>query len=127
LQNLKHKLTTILIAAILLSSIATATTLVSAHNPPQNILTSSFIHVAPNPAGIGQTVTVGFWLNQPPPTANGPYGDRFTNMTVKITMPDGTSKTLGPFTTDDTGGTYTTFTPDKQANTPSKCSSADRL
>ena len=113
MQKKKIILSTLL-ATILVLSISTTIQFApdaSAHNPPQNILTSSFIHVAPNPAGIGQTITIGFWLNQPPPTANGPYGDRYTNMTVKITMPDGTTKTLGPFTTDDTGGTYTTFTP----------------
>ena len=51
------------------------------------------------------------WLGQPPPTANGPYGDRWQNITLKVTFPDGTTKTLGPFTSDDTGGTYTPFTP----------------
>ena len=104
----------ILIAAILTISIGASTTLLpnaSAHTPPWQILTSSFIHVAPNPAGLGQTVTVGFWVNEPPPTASGPYGDRFGNMTVKVTHPDGTTETLGPFTSDDTGGTYTTYSP----------------
>jgi hypothetical protein len=104
----------ILIAAILTISIGTSIALLpiaNAHTPPWQILTSSFIHVAPDPAGLGQTVTVGFWVNEPPPTASGPYGDRFGNITVKMTLPDGTTQTLGPFTTDDTGGTYTTITP----------------
>ena len=39
----------------------------------------AFVNVAPHPAGLGQTVTVGMWLAQPPPTANGPYGDRWMN------------------------------------------------
>jgi len=106
----------ILIATILIISIGasiTQTPSANAHSPPWNILSSSFIHVAPNPAGLGQTVTVGFWVNQPPPTAAGPYGDRFGNMTVKITHPDGTTEKIGPFTSDDTGGTYTTYTPTK--------------
>ena len=105
----------ILIAAILTISMGASTTLLpnaNAHTTPWQILTSSFIHVAPDPAGLGQTVTVGFWVNEPPPTA-GPYGDRFGNMTVKVTHPDGTAETLGPFTSDDTGGTYTTYTPNK--------------
>jgi hypothetical protein len=37
-------------------------------------------------------------------------------MTVKITQPDGTTKTLGPFTSDATGGTSTTFVPDQLGN-----------
>ena len=104
----------ILIALLLTISMGTSMVLLpnaSAHNPPWQILTTSFIHVAPNPAGLGQTVTVGFWVNEPPPTASGPYGDRFGNMTVKVTKPDATTETLGPFTSDDTGGTYTTYTP----------------
>ena len=32
-------------------------------------------------------------------------------MTVKVTLPDGTTTTLGPFTADDTGGTHTEYTP----------------
>ena len=105
----------ILIAAILTLSIASTTLFenTSAHSPPLNILTSSFIHVAPDPIGLGQTVTVNFWVNQPPPTANGPYGDRFGNMTVKVTQPNGKTETLGPFTSDDTGGTYTTYAPNQ--------------
>ena len=114
MKKFKDKIGTFLIIAILVFSTAASTMLlqnVTAHNPPQNILTSSFIHVAPDPIGVGQTATINFWVNQPPPTANGPYGDRFGNMTVKVTMPDATTQTLGPFTSDDTGGTFTTFTP----------------
>ncbi len=110
----QNKILAIAIAILLSSSIATSVTLLpltNAHTPPWQIQTSSFIHVAPDPTGIGQTVTVGFWVNEPPPTASGPYGDRFGNMTVKVTHPDGTTETLGPFTSDDTGGTYTTYTP----------------
>jgi len=114
MQNLKNKSMAILIAAILTISMGTSIAILpnaSAHSPPWQILTSSFIHVAPDPVGLGQTVTVGFWVNEPPPTASGPYGDRFGNMTVKVTHPDGTTETLGPFTSDDTGGTYTTYSP----------------
>ncbi len=112
MQNLRSKTMAIMIVAILaVSASVTLFPNTKAHTPPWQILTSSFIHVAPNPAGVGQTVTIGFWVNQPPPTASGPYGDRFGNMTVKMTLPDGTTQTLGPFTSDDTGGTYTTIAP----------------
>lgn len=83
----------------------------NAHYPAWNIPTFSFCSVSPNPIGVGQTARVNFWLGQPPPTANGQYGDRWQNLTVKVTHPDGTTETLGPFTSDDTGGTYTTYTP----------------
>ncbi|HKM59593.1 MAG TPA: hypothetical protein VJY36_01835, partial [Candidatus Bathyarchaeia archaeon] len=76
-----------------------------------SIPTIAYINVGTNPDGIGQAVNIGFWLNAPPPTASGPWGDRWTGMTVKVTLPDGTSTTLGPFTSDDTGGTHTQYTP----------------
>ena len=78
------------------------------------------MNAGPNPAGIGQTLTLGFWLNAPPMTANGPYGDRFNNMTITVTKPDGTTQTLGPFSTDDTGGTILISRPPNSAPTLSR-------
>ncbi len=83
----------------------------NAHNPPFQIPTYAFISAQPNPVGVGQQVSLNFWLDKVPPTANGPYGDRWQNYTVKVTSPDGTSKTLGPFTSDDAGGAFTYFVP----------------
>jgi len=76
-----------------------------------HIPTYSFINVYPNPAGIGQTVTVNFFLSTPP--ENGAQGGVPTNMSILVTYPDGTTKSLGNgnFTGDQTGGTFTTFTP----------------
>jgi hypothetical protein len=88
----------------------------NAHTPAWNIPTYSFIVVSPNPIGVGQTVNVNFWINQPPPTASNIYGDRWQDMSVKVTKPGGTTETLGPFTSDASGGTYTTFTPDVVGN-----------
>jgi hypothetical protein len=119
MQKLKSKAMAVLIAALLTFSMTASMILIpsaNAHTPPWNIPTIAFINVAPNPAGLGQTVTVGFWLNQPPPTANANYGDRWTGLTVLVTKPDGTTTTLGPFTTDDTGGTFTTYTPSSLGN-----------
>ncbi len=113
MQNLKSKTLTILIAAILTISIGTSIAFMpnaSAHTPPLQIQQFAFINVAPNPAGLGQSVTVAFFLNAPPWTAGGPYGDRFLFM-VNVIKPDGTNDTLGPFISDDTGGTSTHYTP----------------
>jgi PQQ-like domain len=89
---------------------------VKAHTPPWIIPTYAYINVDPNPVGAGQTAFVNFWLDKVPPTANGAYGDRWENFTVTITDPDGNKQTLGPFTSDDAGGSHTTFTPDKLGN-----------
>jgi hypothetical protein len=58
------------------------------------------------------------FLNLAPPTAGGTYqgvviGDRWAGFTITITAPDHHQTTLGPFTSDATGGTYTTFVPDQ--------------
>jgi hypothetical protein len=83
----------------------------NAHDPPWQFPTYSFISVAPNPIGVGQTVNVNFWVNLPPPTASGQYGDRWENMKVTVTKPGGSEETIGLFTSDATGGTVTTYTP----------------
>ena len=55
-------------------------------------------------------------MAEPPPTAAGSYGDRWENLKIIITKPDGTTETLGPFISDDTGGTYTTYSPSQIGN-----------
>ena len=87
-----------------------------AHSPPLNEVTYAFCACSPNPVGLGQTINVNFWLNEPTPTANVQYGDRWQGITVKVTLPDGTTTTLGPFTADDTGGTHTTYVPAQLGN-----------
>jgi hypothetical protein len=114
MQKLKSKTMAIMIALLLTFSMTASMALIpsaSAHSPAWQIQLFAFINVAPNPAGIGQTVTLGFWLNEPPMTAGTVYGDRFGPFTVQVMKPDGTNDTLGPFISDDTGGTSTRYTP----------------
>jgi len=106
----------ILIVAILTLSMAASITLVNAHKPAWNIPTYAYVNVSPNPAGLGQQVTIGMWIQIPPPTASGAVGDRWHNFNVTITKPDGTKETLGPFTSDDTGGTYALYAPTQLGN-----------
>ena len=70
----------------------------------------------PNPVGVGQTAYIGFWLDKVPPTAYQEYGDRWHNFTVTVTKPDGTTQTLGPFTSDAAGGSATTYVPTQLGN-----------
>ncbi len=115
----KSKINAIVLAAYLALSAVVAIlpmASVDAHTPPWTNPTYSFISVSPDPIGIGQTVNVNFWVNLPPPTANAQYGDRWTTMTVKVTHPDGTTEPLGPFTSDATGGSHTTYTPNVVGN-----------
>ncbi|NLF89194.1 PQQ-binding-like beta-propeller repeat protein [Candidatus Bathyarchaeota archaeon] len=109
---LKNKTLMVALAFLLILSMTTSMAIAQVYFPKgYSIPTYAFINVAPNPIGVGQVATVNFFLATPMET-----GERPTNMTVKQTNPDGTTKILGPFTGDTTGGTFTTFTPDKVGN-----------
>jgi outer membrane protein assembly factor BamB len=88
---------------------------------------ASFLNVslAPNPVGIGQTVYVSLFMDKPIPPP-GPYpppgvmiggASLYTGLTIQIVPPSGTNVTLGPYTTDMTGGVGgITFTPTATGN-----------
>lgn len=116
---IKPKILAAILSTLFLVSIVALAPLIPntvAHSPPWQIPTYSFLNVSPNPVGVGQKANVNFWLSLAPPTASGPYGDRWEAITVAVSKPDGSNQTLGPFRTDDTGGTYTTYTPDTVGN-----------
>jgi len=112
---LKLKKTEILsIAAILLLLFSLTIAIIPiayAHDPPWEIDTWAYISVEPNPIGVNQPVFVTMWIDKVPPMATGPWGPRWQDFTVKITKPDGTSQTLGPYESDSVGGAWTQFTP----------------
>jgi hypothetical protein len=83
----------------------------NAHAQPIDIPTYSYVNVSPNPCGIGQTVTVNFWLAVPLVDIEDAI-----NITILVTKPGGTTTTLGPFTSDLTGGFFTTYTPTAVGN-----------
>ncbi len=65
------------------------------------------INVAPNPIGIGQTAYINVFMTKPPSTSfMGTAGDRYQNITLVITSPDGTKQTLGPYSSDAVGGAW---------------------
>jgi outer membrane protein assembly factor BamB len=66
-----------------------------------------YIYVAPNPIGLGQSVNIGFGFTMP--TNDISY---FSGWILTATSPSGKNQTLGPFSSDATGGTGTSFTPD---------------
>ena len=111
-----------LIAVLLMISIGTSMILSSTVNgqtlAPGKVAADTWAYVIanPNPIGVGQTANLGFFIDKAPPTALYYYGDRWKNMTVLETKPDGTTETLGPFTSDATGGTFASFTPTQIGN-----------
>jgi len=77
-----------------------------------------YLMVAPNPAGVGQTVLITFQLDKPSPLAFGVLekipGSFFQGFTIKITKPDGTVETKGPLKAWATSGAFIFYTPDQE-------------
>jgi len=107
MKLLKNKIVAIVLSMLMIVLIGASAATVHAQAAGSIIVpTIAFINVAPNPCGVGQTVTVDFWLAVPI------FAEQdATGMTVKVTDPSGTTTSLGTFTTDTTGGTFTTYTP----------------
>ncbi len=87
--------------------------LVSAHDPAWTIPTFSYITVSPNPVGINQEMFVVMWVHPNPPTASGVGGDRWRDITLKVTEPDGNVENFGPWYSDSTGTKTLLYTPTK--------------
>lgn len=113
IQNKQTSLTIGLILLLTLSSFAALLPTVSAHSPGWKVPRFAYISASPNPIGIRQPVLIVFWVNTFPPTAEGAYGDRWTNYMVSVTKPDGTSQSLGPFTSDPVGSGWTLYVPEQ--------------
>jgi hypothetical protein len=118
MRTKRNKAAAIMIALFMMSTLAaTAITYANA----QETLTGTFntyaqINVAPNPCGVGQTAVVQFWLSITPPNAEVQGGARWTDMAVSVTKPDGTTQTIGTFTSDAVGSGATTYTPATTGN-----------
>ncbi len=115
MKRTKNKLLAIVLSVVMIF-IMGASTMIAPNAHAQTagqvvIPTISYCNVAPNPCGVGQQVTVNFWL------ANPMYDSEYaTNMSVYVTTPAGVTTKLGNFTADLTGGTWTTYTPAATGN-----------
>jgi len=76
-----------------------------------NVPTWSYISPFPTPIGVGQTISLFGWEDKIPPTANGEYGDRWYNLTIIVTKPDGTTTIMGPYTSDPAGCIFEYYVP----------------
>ena len=106
---LKVKAMSTIIAFLLISSIAiTFIAMPTAHAAFPTRTSYPFIDAVPNPVGIGQQTLLNFglinYLVNPQDSWNG--------LTITVTKPDNTTDTLGPFSTDSTGATGRSYTPD---------------
>lgn len=85
-----------------------------AHDPAWEITTYAFIHVAPDPVGQGQTVSVLMWLDKVIGGANEANDIRFENYKLTITDPDGDTETeTWDIAHDTTSSQYYAYVPSK--------------
>ena len=103
----------ILMLTITATSIFAALPAANANYPPFKVPTYSYVTVAPNLVGVGQTVTIAWWLDKVPPGAAGYAGERYIGQTLEVTAPDGTSQIITLPASDPVGSGYTKYTPDK--------------
>ena len=109
----------ILIAIVLITTIISAS--IMAGLPLTNALThtesntNAFITVSPNPVGVGQTITVMYWLVQADPLSADNLNEVWHNFKVLITKPDGTIETIVK-DANAAGGQASTYVPDKIGN-----------
>jgi len=117
----KHQRKQALIAAVLILSLTLSAFVVfmpaiTAHTPPWNYPTWTYVVPYNNIIGVGQQEKFIFWLGvSPPPTASGIFGDRWS-FYLDVALPDGTKTTLGPLISDPVGGGYTFYTPTQVGN-----------
>ncbi len=103
----KTTIAAILIIALMALPIIAFTVPVKAQTAALSVKTYPLIDVLPNPTGVGQSVLVRFGILQ----QAGAVLQGWTGVTVTVVKPDNTTETLGPFTTDSTGSSITSYTP----------------
>ena len=107
---MKSKLIATLLLFIFVASAITAIPLININvQAATTMKTYPVSDAIPNPIGVGQSTLLKVGISQPAPSAS--YG--WSGITITVVAPDGTTKTLGPFTTDSTGSTFSPFVPDQ--------------
>lgn len=112
MSNLKTR--TKLFTAMLMFAFAAASILMAIPitHAQTTMRTYALVDAIPNPIGVGDVTLLKTGISQAAPSAS--FG--WTGLTIQIVKPDNTTQTLGPFTTDSTGSTFTTYTPDQIGN-----------
>ena len=94
-----------MILVLAITTLIGGISIANAQPPGPDKKTYAFVGLIPDTVGVGQEVLVHIGINTP--TGGPEWG--WTGLTVTITRPDGTTQTLGPKTTDATGGTGVAF------------------
>jgi len=117
-----HQKTLAIMIVIILALSTGASIFVSAHNTSTDksaweIISYAYLSVAPNPAGVGQTVAVCMWVDCPLPSAAIENDIRRHDYTLTITAPNGAVETeTWPVISDTTGVQFFRYTPTQVGN-----------
>ena len=118
--RLNLKTTAISIVILLMLSLGGSTILlpsVNAHSPAWTIYSHAYLVASPSPVGVGQTVAVIMWIDEPLPLSAVENDIRRHDYTLTIIKPDGTTdKKHWDIVLDTTSIQYTEFTPDQVGN-----------
>ncbi len=109
-MHFKKTISILILAAFLVSTIAAVP--IQPAEAAVTMKTYPIVDAIPNPVGVGQETLLKCGISEALPSAS--YG--WSGITFTVTKPDGTTETLGPFTTDSTGSTYTTYVPNQVGN-----------
>ncbi len=112
--NTKYKILAIVIIAFFVCSACAISPIKATEF--KNVPTYSYLLAVPNSVALGQSMFLTAWVDKVPPNAAVTSGDRWVNMTIYVTYPDGSVHTIGPLVSDSAGGASTTFTPAVQGN-----------
>ena len=105
-NNGKTKISTIaLILMLTITATLVALPSVTAQQPTKEMY--PYIGAIPNPVGVGQELLLHVGVTDQVDWIHGGW----EGLTVTVTKPDGTTETLGPYTTDLTGGTGGLYIP----------------
>jgi hypothetical protein len=108
-MNFKKTYAILLLLALAVSTFATLPMLSVKAQAATTMKTYAVVDAIPNPAAVGDEVLVKYGIL----TQLGTVDLYWTGLTVTVVYPDNTTHTLGPFKTDSTGSSYTTFIPDQ--------------
>jgi hypothetical protein len=101
-------LTAFLISTAVFVPLNTGTQALLTDDPP-SLRTYAISDAIPDIIGLGEETLLKCGITEA--LASQAYG--WTDITIVVSHPDGHNETLGPFTTDSTGSTYTLYTPDQ--------------
>jgi hypothetical protein len=103
----RSKTTATAVSLLLMFAMAISLVALPSANAAATAKTYAFIGAMPNPVGVGQETLFHFGISE----ATSHPQEGWNDLTVTVTRPDGTTETLGPFNTDNTGGTGTVYVP----------------